>query len=299
MWGVIFSEPRIEVYMDYVCKVVGELSIEENSFNLRMHFNEIIDLYPDDFKVSPKLRAALRNREIEVYTPTLHKKAKRLNHRKKMELVKEKIIPINKPQHVAQASTAISHSEANEIKSALGSISNKMSSVVSRLDLLVTKVIESNNTLNANFSKFFNDKQSVNVNYNNPKLDSILDKVVNTQDKFNSYLEDQMRVSVAQKTKIPEPSANQLKEEKLDKLLDSVDKLLTDGLKIDGNNLNIHNTSGGGYSKISNEKTVQIEEDLPMFVPKIETDVSQKNIVTKSIESEGTDNILEKLKNLK
>ena len=284
--------------MDYVCKVVGELSIEEKEFKLRMSFNEIIDLSPEDFKVSPRLRAALRNREIEVYTPTLHQKARRLKTRKKMEVLKENIIPLKAPK--SPAAESFSNTDINEMKAILGGISNKMNSVVSRLDLLITKVIESNNSLNANFTKFFNENQSVQVNYNNPKLDSILDKVVSTQDKFNDYLADQQRVSIANSTKVPVPSTDSLKEEKLDKLLDSVEKLLTEGIKIDGKNLNIQNSNGGGYSKISNEKSVHhLEEDIPMYVPKVETNVSQKNIVTKEIESEGTDNILEKLKNLK
>ena len=284
--------------MDYVCKVVGELSIAEKEFKLKMSFNEIIDLSPDDFKVSPRLRAALRNREIEVYTPTLHKQAKRLKIRKKMEILQEKVIPLKPQNSLPQVNPGFDSSEINEMKAILGTISNKMTSVVSRLDLLVTKVIESNNNLSANFNKFFNEKQNVQVSYNNPKLDSMLDKVVTTQDNFNSYLLDQQRVQVAQKAQATDTNS-QLNNEKLDKLLDSVDKLLTEGIKIDGKNLNIQNTNGGGYSKISTEKSVQMDDDIPIYIPKLETDVSHKNIVTKSIESEGTDNILEKLKNLK
>ena len=181
----VLSNIEIGVFMDYVCKVVGELSIEEKEFKLRMSFNEIIDLSPDDFKVSPRLRAALRNREIEVYTPTLHKQAKRLKIRKKMEVLKENIIPL-KPVQAPQVSHTLENSDINEMKVILGSISNKMTAVVSRLDLMITKVIESNNTLNANFNKFFSEKQSVQVNYNNPKLETMLDKVVNTQEMFNT-----------------------------------------------------------------------------------------------------------------
>jgi len=285
--------------MDYVCKVVGELSIEEIQFKLRMSFNEIIDLSPDDFKVSPRLRAALRNREIEVYTPTLHKQAKRLKIRKKMEILQENVLPLKPPAPAQKATAELDSSAINEMKSVLAGISNKMTSVVSRLDLLITKVIESNNTLNANFNKFFNEKQNVQINYNNPKLDTMLDKVVSTQDKFNTYLQEQQRISNLQKTQTSEITKTSATDEKLDKLLDSVEKLLNGGIKIDGNNLNIQNTNGRGYSKINTEKKYLIEDDLPMFVPKMDTDVSQKNIVTKSIESEGTDNILEKLKNLK
>jgi len=281
--------------MDYVCKVIGDLSIEENSFKLKVSFNEVIDLSPNDFKVSPRLRAALRNHEIEVYTPNLHKKAKRYRSRGKMQIVQETIIPLKQKEVVtSHTNSTINNSDITEIKSTLGCISNKMSSVVSRLDLLVTKVVDSNNTLNANFTKFFKEQQSVQVNYDNPKLDSLLDKVVTTQDKFNTYIEDFHRTTIAQGNQvIPEP----LKEEKLDKLLDSVEKLLKDGLKIDGF-VNNHNTNGGGYSKIKTENKIQMD-DIPMYVPKIETDISQKNIITKEIESEGTDNILEKLKNLK
>jgi len=273
--------------MDYVCKVIGELSIEDKDFKLRMSFNEIIDLSPDDFKVSPRLRVALRNREIEVYTPTLHKKARRLKARRKMELLRENILPLKKPSP-AKASAEISNTAINEMKIILGSISNKMNGVVSRLDILVTKVIESNNTLNANFTKFFSEKQNIQVSYNNDKLDSLLNSVVLTQNKFNNYIIDQTLC------------ADQIKEEKLDKLLDSIEKLLTEGIKLDGKNLNIQNTNGGGYSNIRTENSVQsMDDDIPIFVPKIKTDVSNKNIVTKEIKSEGTENILEKLKNLK
>ena len=283
--------------MDYVCKVVGELSIEEKEFKLRMTFNEIIDLSPDDFKVSPRLRAALRNREIEVYTPTLHKQAKRLKIRKKMDVLKERIIPLNRP--APKLNPNFESSDLTEMKAILGNISNKMTAVVSRLDLMITKVIESNNELNANFSKFFSEKQSVQVNYDNPKLDSMLDKMVNTQDMFSDYIQDQKLATVDLKAQVSETSASSLTDVKLDKLLDSVEKLLTDGIKIDGKNLNIQNTNGGGYSKMNTESNVYMDEDIPVFVPSIETDVSQKNIVTKEVESEGTGNILEKLKNLK
>lgn len=283
--------------MDYVCKVVGELSIEEKEFKLRMTFNEIIDLSPDDFKVSPRLRAALRNREIEVYTPTLHKQAKRLKIRKKMEVLKERIIPLKGP--APKLNPNFESSDITEMKAILGSISNKMTAVVSRLDLMITKVIESNNTLNANFSKFFAEKQSVQVNYDNPKLDTVLEQVASTQEKFNTYLQDQQRMQINQKDQPTDAKTTSMNEDKLDKLLSSVERLLVEGIKIDGKNINSQNTNGGGYSKIDNEKRVQYDEDLPVYVPTLETAVSQKNIVTEAIESEGTDNILEKLKKFK
>lgn len=284
--------------MDYVCKVVGELSIEEKEFKLKMFFNEIIDLFPDDFKVSPRLRAALRNREIEVYTPALHRQAKRLKTRRNMEVLKENIMPLKQPEP-AQLAPSMDNSSINDMKETLVVISNKMTSVVSRLDLLVNKVIESDNRLNANFDKFFSEKQNININYNNTKLDDILDKVIVNQNKFNNYLEDQQRINIAQQNRVPQPSESSLKEDKLNKLLDSVERLITEGIKIDGKNFNTQNTNGGGYSKISTEKKVVMDSDIPIYIPKMETTFTQKNILTKSVESEGTENILEKLKSLK
>lgn len=287
--------------MDYVCKVVGELSIEEKDFQLKMSFNEIVDLNQEDFKVSPRLREALRNREIEVYTPTLHQKARRLNRNmRRMPLVQEKIIPLKQAveeKHIND--NLINNSELNELKSILEGISSKMSGVVSRLDLLVTKVIDSNTQLNANFNRFFNERQNVQVVYDNPKLDSLLDKVINTQDKFNNFIEDQNRIHIANSHKMPEPQ--DIKEDKLDKLLSSVEKLLSEGIKIDGKILNTQNTNGKAYSKINVESQVHIkDEDIPLYVPKIDTaSISNKNIVTEALESEGTDSILEKLKKLK
>jgi hypothetical protein len=286
--------------MDYVCKVVGELSIEEKEFKLRMSFNEIIDLFPDDFKVSPRLRAALRNREIEVYTPTLHRQAKRLKTRKNMEVLKENIIPLRQPEP-AQLVSNSDNTIINEMKATLGNISSKLTNVVSRLDLLVTKVIESDTNLSSNFNRFFSEKQNINVSYHNPKLDEILEKVIVTQNNFNIYLEDQQRINISQKNQVPQPSENSLKEDKLDKLLDTVERLLTDGIKIDGKNFNTQNTNGSGYGKMSTEKKVQnLDEAIPLYVPKIDTSsVSTRNIVTDSLESDGTESILEKLKKMK
>jgi len=116
---------------------------------------------------------------------------------------------------------------------------------------------------------------------------------------FNTYIQDQQRTQINQKVQTSDVSATKMHGDKLDKLLDSVERLLSEGIKIDGKNINIQNTNGGGYSKIDNEKRVQFDEDIPVYVPSMETTVSQKNIVTKSVESEGTDNILEKLKKFK
>jgi len=287
--------------MDYVCKVIGDLSIEEKDFKLRMSFNEIVDLTPEDFKISPRLRAALRNREIEVYTPTLHKKAKKVNGRK-MHIVQERVLPLK--NNVAPAAAVeipkgnLNNSDINEMKEALSCISDKVSSCVSRLDLLITKVIESNNTLNSNFDRFFREKQNVQVTYENAKLDHLLEQVIQNQTKFNTFIEDQHRTQLNNKA-IPQASASQVNDEKLSKLLDSVEKLLQEGLKIDAKNLNIQNTNGNGYSKIKTEDKVHFDDDIPVFVPKLDKVVENKNIVTKSVESEGTDSILEKLKNLK
>jgi len=277
--------------MDYVCKVVGELSIEEKDLNLRMSFNEIIDLSPDDFKVSPRLRAALRNKEIEVYTPTLHKKARRLKSRKNMKLLKENIIPLSKPTQ-AMTSDIASSKELNEIKSILGTISNKMNNIVSRMDYLVNKIVESNNALNVNLVNMLNKDSKVEVNYNNEKLDYLLNAVVSTQNEFNNYIKQQDNSPTPQNNS----DTTSIKEDKLNDLLDSINKLLKDGIKIDGKNLNIQNSINQNYSKVKREDA---DEDIPRFVPKIETDLSNKNILTKEIASEGTGSILDKLKNLK
>ena len=42
--------------MDYVCKIVGNLSLKE--INLELSYLEIIDLSQEDFKASPRLREA-------------------------------------------------------------------------------------------------------------------------------------------------------------------------------------------------------------------------------------------------
>jgi len=261
--------------MDYVCRVIGELCIDENKFKLKMLFNEIVDLSQDDFKVSPRLRAALRSQEIEIYTPSLHKKAKRLKSRKKMVLIQENIIPLKQKKEVSH-----NNSDITEIKTILGNISNRMNTIVSRLDLIVLKVVESNKKLNANFDKFFSEKQSIQDNY--PKLDSLLNIVINTQNKFNTYLKDQKKIQI--------PEINPLKEEKLDRLLGSMEKLLLH-IEINGKNSNIKNSNV--------MKDSIIDDDYPLFIPKIETDVSHKHIITKEISSDGTDGILAKLKNLK
>ena len=289
--------------MDYVCKVVGDLNIEEKDFHLKLSFNEIVDLNQEDFKTSPRLREALRNREIEIYSPALHQKARRSSRMKVIPLIKEKIIPLKQAieEKTNQQQNNLNNSEFVALKSVLESISNKMDCLASRVDILVTRVVDSNTQMNVNFNKFFNERQNIQVVYENTKLDSLLEKVISTQDKFNNYIEDQNRINISNARKMPISNDLNVKEERLDKLLLSVEKLLSEGIKLDGKNLNIQNNNGKDYSKINIEKQVNFkDEDIPMYIPKIDTSsISNKNIFTKSLESEGTSSILEKLKNLK
>jgi len=289
--------------MDYVCKVVGDLNIEEKDFHLKLSFNEIVDLNQEDFKTSPRLREALRNREIEIYSPALHQKARRSSRMKVIPLIKEKIIPLKQAieEKTNQQQNNLNNSEFVALKSVLESISNKMDCLASRVDILVTRVVDSNTQMNVNFNKFFNERQNIQVVYENTKLDSLLEKVISTQDKFNNYIEDQNRINISNARKMPISNDLNVKEERLDKLLLSIEKLLSEGIKLDGKNLNIQNNNGKDYSKINIEKQVNFkDEDIPMYIPKIDTSsISNKNIFTKSLESEGTSSILEKLKNLK
>jgi len=252
--------------MNYICKVIGDLSIVDRDFKLNMYFNEVIDLSPDDFKVSPRLRAALRNKELEVYTPKLHQNIKRKKKAHSMNILKEKVLPFTNSKN--ESSTK----ELNDMKTTLDGISNKMSNVLYKLDDLVTQVISSSDSLNENFNKFFKRIESNPVN---SRLEDLLAKVIETQDKLSFFLEDNLK-----QTK---------NEDKIDKLIDNLEVILSNGIpsKNSVNNLSKN-------SKIKKD----IYEDNEIYIPKIETNLSKKNIVTENMESEGTDSILEKLKNL-
>lgn len=106
--------------MDYVCKVVGNLQLKE--INLDLAYLEIVALSSEDFKASPRLREALRNKEIEPYNPVLHKNAKKLKNRNNIkEIIKE--IP-NTPIN---------------IKNILEDITCKINSLTNKIDLLISK----------------------------------------------------------------------------------------------------------------------------------------------------------------
>jgi len=224
--------------MDFVCKVTGELVIADLNLNL-VHM-EIIDLYPDDFKVSPRLREAQRNKEIEVYSSQHHRTARRLKKRNTEQ---------NKIQIIKENSSEFS------LKEPLVSINNKLDYLMSRIEIIISK----------------NKNEPELKNLPNLKED-ILNKILSQNQKIEEYIN----------------STKSLDEGKLNDILNKFENLLEKRLSINKEYL-------GKTDKKEMEK-----EDIPIYIPKLDDiDIIEKNIKSQEIVSEGTDNILEKLKKLK
>jgi len=203
--------------LDYICNIVGNLSIKE--INLELSHMEIIDLSSEDFKASPRLREALRNKEIIPYNASKHKNAKKIKQRNNF------------------IRTDSSIAEITDLKKSLESISNRMLSVGDKLDKLIDKLTDDHDKLFDSLDKFLENKK-------------------NDDNKLNCLIE------------------------KIDSLLGK------------GNILRKESEGGNGKHK-------KEDLDMPIFIPKLDENIYEKNIKSEEILAEGTDNILQKLKNLK
>ena len=205
--------------MDYVCKIVGNLSLKE--INLELSYLEIIDLSQEDFKASPRLREALRNKEIEIYDLRKHQTAKRIkfrNNNERVQIIKEEII-----KEKLVESTKIPN-EINSLKKLLLEMSSKLNQLIFRVDTLLA------------------GQQGPKEVYDLSKLDLILEKI--------------------------------------------------EGLTTKGFVFNEKD-----FSNI--ELKTKISEEVPIYVPQLNIEVTDKNIVSLEQSLEGTEDILEKLKKLK
>jgi hypothetical protein len=242
--------------MDYVCKVVGNLKIPE--INLSLTYMEMINLNPEDFKQSPRLRLALKNREIEVYNPQIHKNAKRF----KKHI--SKTVPQGQVKKISDNPRPSSSRDVEDLHISLSKLYKKMDSLVTRVNVLISKTVESTDKLNNNFEKFLTKPQE------KEEYPEILDKLTR-------FLEH------SEKNK-------QENEEKFNKLITKIDELITKGVHFSGTG------SNGRMSSITKKSTFN---DAPTYVPEIKTDNVKTNIVTKEVKSKGTEDILEKLKQMK
>ena len=132
--------------MEYVCNVIGNLSIKD--INLELSHMEIIDLTSDDFKSSPRLRESIRNKEIVPYDSSKYQNARRLKVRNNPPATKNEIV-------YAKNST-----EIYNIKDSLEKISSRMSQVGEKLDNLINKIAEDQEKFLNSFDNFL-DKNKV------------------------------------------------------------------------------------------------------------------------------------------
>jgi len=115
------------------------------------------------------------------------------------------------------------------------------------------------------------------------KIDSILASFENYQIK-NNFSKDPLLEKLDKLIEVIEKNQN---NQKIDILLNKFDTFLS------------KNSSNNFIIKDNNSRQ-ELNRDIPVFVPEISlSDVSKTNIRTKEISSEGTDDILEKLKKLK
>ena len=152
--------------MDYVCKVVGNLIIPD--INLELTYLEITDLYPDDFKASPRLREALRNKEIEVYNAQLHKGSKKIKTRF-----------IAPPIQVIKENTNL-----DSLKEPITNITNKLDYLLSRIEALIAK-----NKENVNNSTNTDILSKILEQINKPKQDISDEKINLILNKFDELIE--------------------------------------------------------------------------------------------------------------
>lgn len=249
--------------MDYVSKVVGVLHIKD--IDLKLTYMEIIDLSSDDFKISPRLRASLRNDEIASYSPGVHYNAKRIKRRHQSPTVIEKIKIIEKERKL-DPSKLTNFSDLEGLTDVCVGLSHKMDALLGKVDRLIqdaSATSESTQQLNTHIKKLVD--KDVTVTYKNDKLDKLIDILVDKETK----------------------------EDKLDKLLEAVNTLISEGGVVNSRN----------YTPVSNKNFSNdgFDDSIPMYVPSLDTkkDFGESNIKTKKVVSEGTGNILAKLKKMK
>ena len=139
--------------MNYVSKVGGNLVIAD--IHLELSYMELIDLSSEDFKASPRLREALRNKEIEIYVPNVHLNAKKIKERNSH--------PANKEE---------SNQIDSDTKKLLVEMSGRLNYLISKMELLISKEKE---------DKIENLAQNVKIN--DDKFDLILKKLDNLASK--------------------------------------------------------------------------------------------------------------------
>jgi hypothetical protein len=251
--------------MDYVCKVVGNLII--NDINLELGYMEIIDLTTDDFKSSPQLREALRNRHLEVFDPSKHQNARR---RKSISQIRN-LTQDNKSNTPVKIS-----SEGKLIKESLDNLCKKMDGLVNRINVLIDKSIESNNRLADSLNQSFTNKTGDSID--TEKFNIFLSKNLEYHDKIDKILNKK----------------NNETDNKIDKLIDKLDQFITKGMVIG---------SHGISSNLNNSNKIKKYNDFDdkvTFVPDINIDsVEKANIKAEQIQQEGTDDIIAKLKAMK
>lgn len=230
--------------MEYVCKVVGNLNLEE--INLSLTYMEIVDLSQDDFKSSPRLRDALRKKEIEVYNARLHPSARK---------IKNYVSP-NRQNQAPVHSFQKDYLSISEIKSALATLSFKIDSVVGRMDEILRK----------------NQTESIEIPQTEhfsgldvKKIDETLNKILDAGNKVDAVLSKQ------------------------DAILEKLEEVMARPIALNNYNPNSIKTTSSSI----------IPEDVPIFIPKMEQNVGDKNIQAQEIQSEGTEDILEKLRKMK
>lgn len=247
--------------MDYVCKVAGNLII--NDINLELSYMEIIDLSADDFKASPQLREAIRTQKLELYQPSKHRTARRI-----------KTLPPSRGQLPAKNEVSVEmsnnfkFSDSNHIKENLDNISKKMETLVNRIEFLIAKNTDTTNNVVELLKENFKKEENLDI------------------DKFNYFLSK----SLEYHTKIDDflDKKNLDTDKKIDKLIDKLDQFITKGVSANLNDYGVIKSKTKSF------------DDEPMYVPKITTEnIEKANIRAESIEQQGTDDILTKLREMK
>jgi len=254
--------------MNYVCNVVGTLVIED--VNLELQYMEMIDLSPADFKASPKLREAHRRKQLVPYDAKLHRNAKRFTSFTKQAKIKQ---AAPSPE---SSSPEVKFSDAVNIKESLGNIANKMDSLVNRVNILITRSLETSDKLNDNFNKFFESQPKKDVS--SESFNKFIDKTLDYHSKMEELLQKR----------------NKDKDDKIDELIVKLDEFIEKGIKVNaGFTGPSYQGSGNGGSKKSSF------DDTVTFVPDIQTSNIKTSVKTQELQQEGTDSILAKLKALK
>jgi len=156
--------------LDYVCNVVGTLKIRE--INLEISYMEIIDLSFDDFKASPRLREAMRNKEILLYDSGKFPKAKKIKLRNKVEFVKVK---------------DNSEKDYTEIKESLNRVADKLELLTDKLDKIL---IGGHNYVSPTVAKNATVEKENNITFDDvpiyiPRLDNNFETNIKTESKVS------------------------------------------------------------------------------------------------------------------